>query len=65
MPFSLFVLALYVFLQSAPAFKWFSVDPKFTAFVGVAFVVVVVFDAAYWARSTHPNWFTRKTPPQA
>jgi hypothetical protein len=60
MPFSLFVLALYVFLQSTPAFKWFAVDPKFTAFVGILFVLVVVFDAAFWVRSTHPAWFNRR-----
>jgi hypothetical protein len=62
MPFSLFVLALYVFLQSAPVMGWFSVDPKFTAVVGILFVLVVVFDAAFWARSNHPTWFSRSRP---
>lgn len=65
MPFSLFVLALYVFLQSAPVLGWFTVDPKFTAFVGILFVFVVVFDAAFWVRSTHPAWFTRRGNPEA
>lgn len=63
MPFSLFVLALYVFLQSAPAFSWFTVDPKFTACVGILFVLVVVFDAAFWLRSDHPTWFARRARP--
>lgn len=62
MPFSLFVLALYVFLQSVPVMGWFTVDPKFTAVVGILFVLVVVFDAAFWARSTHPTWFNRRNP---
>lgn len=60
MPLSLFVLALYVFLQSVPVLGWFSVDPKFVAFVGLFFVLVVVYDAAFWARTTHPGWFTRR-----
>lgn len=59
MPFSLFVLALYVFLQSAPAFHWFTVDPKFTAFIGIVFVVAVVVDGVLWARTAHPTWFRR------
>lgn len=57
--FSLFVLALYILLQSAPAFKWFTVDPKFTAFVGIVFVITVVIEALFWARGTHPKWFNR------
>jgi hypothetical protein len=62
MPFSLFVLALYVFLQSVPVLGWFTVDPKFTAVVGIVFVLVVVFDAAFWARTSHPTWFSRRGP---
>lgn len=61
MPFSLFVLALYVLLQSLEALGKFSIDPKFTAWVGIIFVAVVVFDAAFWARSSHPAWFRRHT----
>jgi hypothetical protein len=57
MPFSLFVLALYVFLQSVPAFGWFNVDPKFTAFVGILFVVAVVLEAIFYSRL--PKWFRR------
>jgi hypothetical protein len=60
MPFSLFVLALYVFLKESPVLGWFTVDPKLTAVVGILFVIVVVFDAAFWARTSHPTWFTRR-----
>lgn len=45
MSFSLFALALWVFLQSATAFNWFTVDPKFTAVVGLLFVAIVVVEA--------------------
>ena len=62
MPFSLFVLALYIFLESSVALGWFAVDPKFIGFVGILFVVVVVFDAVFWARGSHPTWFNRRTP---
>lgn len=59
MPFSLFVLALYIFLQSAPTYDWFTVDPKLLAFVGLVFVAVVVIDAVLWARTNRPSWFKR------
>lgn len=45
MPISLFVLALWVFLQSATVYNWFSVDTKLVAFIGIVFVVVVVVEA--------------------
>lgn len=61
MSFSLFVLALYVFLQSAPAFGWFTVDPKFTAFVGIAFVIVVVLEAILIGTNRMPRLFHRRT----
>lgn len=61
MSLSLFVLALYVFLQSAPAFNWFSVDPKFVAFVGILFVVVVVVEAVLTHAGRMPSWFARKS----
>lgn len=62
MPFSIFVLALYVFLKEAPAFGWFAApDPKLVAGIGILFVLVVVFDAAFWVRTTHPGWFSRRT----
>lgn len=53
---SLFLLALYVFLQSAPAFHWFTVDPKFTAFVGIVFVIAVVVEGIFVVRGRHPFW---------
>lgn len=59
MPLSLFVLALYVLLQSAPAFGWFTVDPKLTAFVGLAFVAAVVIETILGARGYRWPW-TRK-----
>lgn len=57
MSFSLFVLALYVFLQSSSALGWFAVDPKFMAVVGMVFVIAVVVDAIFWART---SWFGRR-----
>lgn len=45
MAISTFILALWVLLMSVPAFGWFSVDPKFTACVGIAFVICVVLEA--------------------
>jgi hypothetical protein len=59
MSLSLFVLALYVFLQSSPAFGWFSVDPKFTAFVGLLFVAVVVLEAIFSGAPWYPRFFKR------
>ena len=56
-PFSLFVLALYVLLQSAPVFKWFTVDPKFLAFVGIVFVIAVVVETFFWVRNGNHVWF--------
>jgi hypothetical protein len=61
MSFSLFVLALYVFLQSVPAFGWFTVDPKFTAFVGLLFVVVVVVEAVLTHAGRMPKFFARRS----
>lgn len=49
MPVSIFVLALWVFLQSAPAFGWFTVDPKLVGFVGIVFVVAVLIEAWFVA----------------
>lgn len=54
--FSLFVLVLYVFLQSAPAFGWFTVDPKLQAIVGIAFVISVLVEVVLYARAQHPLW---------
>lgn len=64
MPFSIFVLALYIFLKEAPVLGWFAApDPKLVAIIGILFVLVVVFDAAFWVRSSHPGWFARRTNP--
>lgn len=51
MSLSLFVLALYIFLQSAGSLGWFLVDPKFLGFVGIAFVVIVVIEALFYVRT--------------
>lgn len=44
---SMFILGLYVFLQSAVSLVWFTVDPKLQGFVGIAFVVVLVIEAFF------------------
>lgn len=44
MSLSSFLLALYVFLQSAVYLTWFTVDPKLLGFVGMAFVVVFIIE---------------------
>jgi hypothetical protein len=45
MSLSTFILALFVFLQSAVLLGWFSVDSKLIGFVGIAFVVVLVLES--------------------
>lgn len=44
MSLSSFLLALFVFLQSAVYLAWFTVDPKLLGFVGLAFVVVFIVE---------------------
>jgi len=44
MRLSSFLLALYVFLQSAVYLVWFTVDPKLLGFIGMAFVVVFIIE---------------------
>ena len=44
---STFMLGLYVFLQSAATHKWFSVDAKLTSFIGLAFVVLLIFETVF------------------
>ena len=61
MSVSLFVLALYVFLQSAPAYFKFTVDPKLTAFVGLVFVVIVVVEAVLVSTGRMPKLFQRRS----
>ena len=48
MSLSLFILALFVFLQSAPLLGWFTVDPKLIGIVGVVFVIVVIIEAIFY-----------------
>lgn len=55
--FSFFVLVLWVFLQSAAVYKWFSVDPKLVAFVGMVFVVVVVVETLWVSVGKVPGWY--------
>lgn len=45
MALSMFLLALFVFLQSVVYLSWFAVDSKLIGFVGIAFVVVLVLEA--------------------
>jgi hypothetical protein len=45
MPLSIFVLALWFFLQSSAQLGWFAVDPKLLAWVGLAFVIAVLIEA--------------------
>jgi len=60
-PFSVLVLALYIFLKEAPVLGWFALpDPKLIAIIGILFVLVVVFDAVYWVRTSHPAWLSRR-----
>jgi len=40
----MFILALFVFLQSAVYLAWFAVDAKLLGFVGIAFVVVLFLE---------------------
>ncbi len=47
MSLSIFILGLYVFLQSAVYLSWFSVDAKLLGFVGIAFVVVLIIEALW------------------
>ncbi len=45
MSLSLFVLGLFVFLQSAVYLAWFAVDPKLVGLVGMAFVIILILEA--------------------
>ena len=47
MNLSTFILALFVFLQSAVYLAWFSVDPKLLGFDGIAFVVVLIIEVLW------------------
>lgn len=60
--FSLFVLVLWVFLQSVGdnGYKWFAIDPKLVAFVGLVFVVVVIFESLLLATDRMPKLFRKR-----
>jgi len=48
-----FLLALYVFLQSAVYLAWFNVDDKLLGLIGLAFVIVWLLEA-FWRPVTLP-----------
>lgn len=56
MPISIFLLTLYVFLQSAssPALAWIDPAVKLTAIVGIVFVVSVLVEAFFWVYRGQP-----------
>ena len=56
---SSFLLALYVFLQSAVYLAWFSVDPKQLGFVGIAFVIVFLIEVLLGAYGRRNAIYTR------
>lgn len=47
MSLSMFILGLFVFLQSAVYLAWFAVDAKLLGFVGMAFVVVLIIETLW------------------
>lgn len=49
-------LILWVFLQSAASYQWFTVDPKMIAFIGMVFVIAAVIELALYFRGAHPFW---------
>lgn len=63
MSFSLFVLALWVFLLSASQhfLSWFTIDDKLIGIVGIIFVVALIIETVFWARVSHPLWFGRRS----
>lgn len=58
---SSFLLALFVFLQSAVYLTWFTVDPKLLGFIGIAFVVVFIIEILLGAYG-RPNTIYRRQP---
>lgn len=57
---SSFLLALYVFLQSAVYLVWFAVDPKLLGLVGMAFVVVFILEVLLGAYGRRTAIYTRQ-----
>lgn len=56
MSLSSFILALFVFLQSAVYLAWFAVDPKLLGLVGIVFVVVLLLEATLFATGRPYFW---------
>lgn len=53
---SLFLLTLYVFLQSAVYLALFTVDPKQIGIVGMAFVIVFIIETVWHVRENGWHW---------
>jgi hypothetical protein len=45
MSLATFILALFVFLQSAVYLAWFAIDSKLIGAVGIVFVIIVIVEA--------------------
>lgn len=56
MSLSIFILGLYVFLQSAVYLTWFAVDPKLLGFVGITFVIVLIIETLFTLNSNNWHW---------
>jgi hypothetical protein len=58
MSLSLFVLALYVFMQSYVLRGWGTIDPKLIGLVGLLFVVLVIVETVFLVYRGQPlvNW---------
>lgn len=48
MSLSLFVLALYVFMQSYVERGWGTIDPKLIGLVGLLFVLLVILETLFF-----------------
>jgi len=57
--FSLFVLALWVLLRSLNDLGKFAIDPHFIAWVGIIFVVAVIFETVWLGRGHYSTWLRR------
>lgn len=47
MSLSIFILTLWVFLQSAAERGWFTVDPRLISLIGLAFVAAVLLETFF------------------
>lgn len=59
---SLFVLTLWVFLQSGAGLGWFTVDSKLVGIVGMAFVIIVIVETIVGAAGKLPAWYKKPAP---